>query len=277
MLDCYFFTDRAKKIARMLPTECIPHIAVFPPNDIHAKGIWWVDAEQCHLLSPEHLQHTVVIEATEHLALTPFMKNNLRFYITEDIDAPTLSLLIPLLRTAQSIPNLKHPCVPGLFQFKTLEDARSLAEKIAYQCDDPNNAILGLMELLVNAIEHGNLEVGYDLKSALTQHHNWLPEIQKRLQTPPYCERYITVSIEQNHNYRIIHIADQGQGFNWRKFKELDPSRKSDQHGRGIFVATQLSVHFGTEIKYNDNGNMVTVKIPRPVARDVSASLRSSS
>ncbi len=48
---------------------------------------------------------------------------------------------------------------------------------------------MGLSELLVNAIEHGNLEIGYDEKSRLLQSEGWQGEIDRRLALPEYTDQ----------------------------------------------------------------------------------------
>ena len=50
------------------------------------------------------------------------------------------------------------------FRFRTLEEAKSLAYFIANCFPDPVMAVCGINELLVNAVEHGNLGVTYDNK-----------------------------------------------------------------------------------------------------------------
>lgn len=44
-------------------------------------------------------------------------------------------------------------------RFRRLEEARALATSLAQLCPDPQRALLGLSELLVNAVEHGNLGI----------------------------------------------------------------------------------------------------------------------
>ena len=64
---------------------------------------------------------------------------------------------------------MKH----GTFQFRTLEEANILATFIAQCCPVPTSASLGLSELMVNAIEHGNLGITYAEKSSLVKGGTW--------------------------------------------------------------------------------------------------------
>lgn len=43
------------------------------------------------------------------------------------------------------------------FRLRTLEEARRLTLMLSQACPDPKRVVLGLSELLINAVEHGNL------------------------------------------------------------------------------------------------------------------------
>jgi CheY-like chemotaxis protein len=51
------------------------------------------------------------------------------------------------------------------FAFRTPEAARDLAVVLASACPDPRRVAIGLTELLLNAVEHGNLAIGYREKT----------------------------------------------------------------------------------------------------------------
>jgi len=53
-------------------------------------------------------------------------------------------------------------------------------------------------------------------------------------------------------------VADQGQGFNWRSFLEMDPLRAFDPNGRGIALARMLSF---SNICYEGCGNTAVATI----------------
>ena len=63
------------------------------------------------------------------------------------------------------------------FRFRTLEDARALAAACAALCEEPDLAGMGLAELLVNAIEHGNLGITFHEKSELLAAGRWEEEV----------------------------------------------------------------------------------------------------
>lgn len=144
-------------------------------------------------------------------------------------------------------------------RFKTLADARSLARDIAKRCPNPEKIVLGLNELLINAIEHGNLGITYAEKKLLVVANKWETEINERLTKDEYKEKFATLICETNDNHITITIIDQGKGFNWQTYLDIIPARMSEPHGRGLMKARQA---FDDRIQFNADGNEVICIIP---------------
>ncbi len=142
------------------------------------------------------------------------------------------------------------------FTIKTIEDAEDLAHFISYCFPNPEIALPGLADLLINAVEHGNLEIGYEEKSNLLKAGKWREEVRRRENSPEYCDRQVNVRLTRNNSETKVVIKDEGTGFNWAEFMEIDPSRALHNHGRGIAQANKISFD---ELSYNDEGNKVTV------------------
>ncbi len=123
-----------------------------------------------------------------------------------------------------------------------------------------NHVILGLVELLNNAIEHGNLEIDYHEKQeALTGSYFYRLAIDKATEQP-WASRKVVV--ESNHDsstgWITYRITDEGKGFDWRKMPDpLDPEGMQARHGRGVLMAR----HSFDELEYNEKGNQVTVRL----------------
>lgn len=129
----------------------------------------------------------------------------------------------------------------GQFTFRTLPQCTALAGLLAKACPDPAKIAYGLSELLINAVEHGNLGISFAEKSVLLQEGRWQNEIEKRLQLPAYSHH---ASIAFNRNEQEIHftIKDAGTGFDSQQFATLDPGQLfTATHGRGITIAKTLS------------------------------------
>lgn len=144
------------------------------------------------------------------------------------------------------------------FKLRNLNEADQLATILANSCPDPGKVISGISELLINAIEHGNLHIGYAEKSALKKNGSWRGEIEHRLRQDEYKDMFAIVTYNKNDTVITITVQDQGKGFDWRKYLEFNPERAFDCNGRGIAMANMLSFD---ELNYNDIGNEVTAII----------------
>ncbi len=145
--------------------------------------------------------------------------------------------------------------------YRSLEEAKSLASFLANCFPDPDRALTGISELLINAVEHGNLAISYDEKTELVHSNLWSEEIVKRLQSSEYIDKKVIVIFEKKEDVHYLQITDEGNGFNWKSFLEFDPSRASHNHGRGIAMANKLSFD---RLVYNEKGNQVTAIMEPP-------------
>lgn len=139
--------------------------------------------------------------------------------------------------------------------FRTIEDGDNLAAFLAQFFPSPDLAITGISELFLNAVEHGNLAITYELKSDLIRTNRWKEEVERRLADSLYGGRVVTVSYMRSSESLAIRIHDEGEGFDWERYLHVDPARATHNHGRGIAMANMMSFD---ELIYNDRGNEVT-------------------
>jgi len=144
------------------------------------------------------------------------------------------------------------------FVFRTPDEARSLAALIANVAPEPGRLVLGLSELMLNAVEHGNLAIGYQQKSALIEADRLHAEIEERLASPDYGGRVAEVSVARGEKELTIRVRDQGAGFNWQGYLEMSPERAFDTHGRGIAMSRMISFD---RLEYHGCGNEVEAAI----------------
>lgn len=166
------------------------------------------------------------------------------------------ALLASLNVTKSSVKLLKN----AHFQFRSLEDVRAVSSLVACASDEPDKIAMGLSELMINAIEHGNLHIGYDEKSELRKQDLWELEIAKRLDLPENKNKYASIDIVNDSGAITYTITDQGNGFDWSEFMEFDTTRVMDNHGRGIAMANKL---YFSKLEYQGNGNVVTVMVEK--------------
>ena len=191
------------------------------------------------------------------------------YYLTKPYDRQTLlaivrtalndyetycELQLNVRRTAHTLKMMNR----GRFSFRTLEEARSLAALLANACKASDHVVVGLTELLVNAVEHGNLGIGYEEKSRLNALGLWEDEVKFRLNQPEHIKKRVTVEFERKEKTIVFAILDEGEGFEWQKYLKLSPERALDSHGRGIAVANSISFD---RIEYRGNGNTVCVTV----------------
>lgn len=187
------------------------------------------------------------------------------YYLTKPINLPVLkSVMTAAIRESQSNKQLhtemKHHgdsfqlMDNSKYTIRTVQDAQDVACFLANCFPNPDRTLTGLAELLTNAIEHGNLEISYNEKTALIEKGTWKEEIGKRESMDPYKSRIAEVFYKRTDDVHMVKIIDQGKGFNWKKYIKVDPERATDNHGRGIAQANMVSFD---EIKYNAKGNEV--------------------
>jgi len=138
------------------------------------------------------------------------------------------------------------------FRFRTVEEARDLAEFVARCFPDAPGLQLGLTELTVNAIEHGNLSITYQEKSQLLLADGWAAELDRRVSLPENAQKFAELRVTCSSENVRMHLRDQGKGFDWRAYQELSAERAADPHGRGIAMARMLAFH---SLEYLGQGN----------------------
>jgi CheY-like chemotaxis protein len=146
----------------------------------------------------------------------------------------------------------------GSFSYRTVEEAKALAVMLSRLCPYPETAYLGLNELLINAVEHGNLEITYDEKTMLINENRLVHEIETRLASDRYGSRSVKVKFQHLADLLTFIIEDQGRGFAWENYLEIDMSRILHNHGRGIAMSKKISF---SKLEYIGYGNIVKASI----------------
>ena len=138
------------------------------------------------------------------------------------------------------------------FSFRTLDQAENLAVFVANCFPDPGRVLPGLGELMINAIEHGNLGIGYEDKSRMIKAGTWRADVEHLQKLPEHIEKSAVATITRKDGGIYVVIEDQGNGFSWKKFMTVDPARAEDHCGRGIAQARAISFD---KLTYNEKGN----------------------
>jgi len=115
---------------------------------------------------------------------------------------------------------------------------------------------IGFSEMLINAIEHGNLAITSNEKFEATEAGTYQELLRKRSADPRYKDRVVYFCVDFNAERILVNIKDEGDGFDINSI----PSPCCDEHvmklhGRGILITRT----YFDEVNYNDKGNEVTL------------------
>jgi len=113
---------------------------------------------------------------------------------------------------------------------------------------------IGLYEIIVNAIEHGNLGISYDDKSQALQNHHYTQLLKERMDKANREGKKIFIHCTYNRDKITVKIKDQGKGFNFKDLPDMNTSETiMSAHGRGIFLTSLYFDH----LEYSEPGNNV--------------------
>ncbi len=124
---------------------------------------------------------------------------------------------------------------------------------------------LALYEALTNALEHGNLEIDYDQKSAaLAGDEGVKALIDRRAKEAPYRDRRIRIEADYEPERVVYRVEDGGPGFPHDSREHLSRLGDTDAlHGRGLL----LIHHYMHEVSWNERGNVIRLGLrlhPKP-------------
>lgn len=123
--------------------------------------------------------------------------------------------------------------------------------------DEAMGIRLGLDEIIINAIEHGNLEISYVEKSYAIQENRFEQLLEERRHDTVRGGRRVALSFEYCKEFCEWIIQDEGKGFNPQDIPNPITSDASEMlHGRGIFI-TRFQFD---EMEYMGKGNKVRLR-----------------
>lgn len=83
-------------------------------------------------------------------------------------------------------------------------------------------------------------------------------EIVSRLALADSAQKRVRVSLDRTETAVRMSITDDGEGFDWSQYLDLDRARSTDRHGRGIAMAKTLSFD---KLDFRGCGNQVVVSV----------------
>lgn len=120
--------------------------------------------------------------------------------------------------------------------------------------NDRLRVTVAISEALLNAIYHGNLEVGSELREKDEKAYRQM--LEERRSSKPYADRRILVHTRESPTEACYVIRDEGPGFDPSQLPDpTDPANLERISGRGLLLIRT----FMDEVRHNDKGNEITM------------------
>lgn len=146
-----------------------------------------------------------------------------------------------------------------------LEDITPLIENLSNDVKKyiPNSEIdlfnAALYEVIMNAIEHGNLNILYETKKEWLKKNIYHKKLKELLKTEKAKNTNVEIKLElpeEKEDKIIIMVKDQGLGFKPKQeAKKINNDGFARENGRGIMM---IKSYFD-EVKFNKKGNAITL------------------
>ena len=179
---------------------------------------------------------------------------------------PTTQKVLDMARTTRNQQQVLDCLIETEFRFLLSNDPHRVQPLISHLQDHLTMMNLvdkaglirvgtALHECLINAMEHGNLELTSDLRES--KHSKaYRSLVDERRQLQPYCDRHVLVTARFSRQEAAFVIRDDGRGFDPLKLPDpRDPANLQKCSGRGLFLIRT----FMDEVRFNETGNEITM------------------
>jgi CheY-like chemotaxis protein len=202
----------------------------------------------------------IAVQALQAGAASYVPKKNLN----RDI-LPTLENVLSVVQAGQQEKRALGCLTKAEFNFVLDNDVSLVAPLIGHledcvvrmrQCDRTQlmRVAVALHEALVNAIQHGNLEVPSALRQEDDERFRRLGEERRR--QPPYSDRRVRVTARLSPQEAVYVVTDEGPGFDPSNLPDpTDPANLESVGGRGLMLIRT----FMDRVEFNDRGNEITM------------------
>ncbi|PCG20824.1 ATP-binding protein [Brachyspira sp. G79] len=143
-----------------------------------------------------------------------------------------------------------------------LEDITPLIEEICLEVKKyiGNNELdlfaSALYEVIMNAIEHGNLHILYETKKEWLKKNIYNKKLKELLKTDKAKNTHVEIVLKIEDDNIYINVKDQGLGFKPKQeAKKINNDGFARESGRGMMM---IKSYFD-EVKFNKKGNSITL------------------
>ena len=227
------------------------------PGNWVVKEVKSVNKKTPVIIITGYSDHHLIVEAMENgateLLKKPFKQKDLKYLLSKieillkRIHVDLSSRFVLWEKRHYRIPNDIH-VVPNVVDY--------LFDRVDYLCENDSFLRIGLQEVLINAIEHGNLEISYSDKQKMLDGGDYNQLLAVRATQDRYKEKYVDIKIFSTPQYLKVIVEDMGNGFDLSALPNLgDPENFFKESGKGILMA----INAFDQVQYNDVGNAVTL------------------
>lgn len=203
------------------------------------------------LSSPEDIQ-ACMEQGAYHYLEKPYRRDMLRTLIR--IAVKEWREHRELTEMAMELSAGSHFLDSANFHVRTPADVRLITPFIAQFFPHPKNAVIGISELLINAIEHGNLEIDSDMTDEFLNNNSRSIEVQRRLSLPEYQNRKVHIRLDRFDDRIQLTITDEGSGFTRSDLGAPPETQRFDLHDWRILLAQSNCFD---HLAFHGKGNVV--------------------
>lgn len=121
---------------------------------------------------------------------------------------------------------------------------------------DVESIQIGLLEIITNAIEHGNLGITFQEKQEALKRGTFDELYRTKQASDPASGKIVEIGYEFSPSEVRYTITDSGGGFDWKNLPDSrDPKNIMETSGRGIIMTRLLM----DEVSFNEAGNSVVM------------------
>lgn len=135
-----------------------------------------------------------------------------------------------------------------------LDEVRDVFVRFSIGGANPAQMLIGIEEAIANAMYHGNLEIGSELK-----HHDFKAfyvQAQQARTDPRLADRKVRLMLEVRDGNAWVTVSDDGKGFDPAAVPDPTlPENIAKAHGRGLLLMRA----FFDDVVFNESGTEVTL------------------